>query len=94
MIRRSTVMIREPPQQRYDIFKPFKTFGTNRGGLWAWPKTKHYRSGIGFIPSGTVGVFVGIRVNRAITDTTIHTDLSRIQHDCPTNMSSTVVLPY
>ena len=24
--------------QRYDNFKPFKTFGANRGGLWAWAK--------------------------------------------------------
>ena len=21
------------------IFEPFKTFGVNRGGLWAWPKS-------------------------------------------------------
>ena len=31
--------IREPPGHRYDNFKPFKTFGVNRGGLWAWPKS-------------------------------------------------------
>ena len=23
----------------YGSFKPFKTFGLNRGGLWAWPKS-------------------------------------------------------
>ena len=33
------LVTREPPRQRYDNFKPFKTFGENRGGLWAWPKS-------------------------------------------------------
>ena len=23
----------------HDNFRPFKTFGVNRGGLWAWPKS-------------------------------------------------------
>ena len=34
-------------------------------------------SGIELILSGTVGVFVGVRVNRGITDTPIHPDPSR-----------------
>ena len=32
-------MIREPPRQGYDEFKPFKHVGVNRVGLWAWPKS-------------------------------------------------------
>ena len=69
-------MIRQPPRQGYDEFKPFKLVGVNRVGLWAWPKSYLYRSGIGIIPSGTVVVFVVIRgrscafvANRVITDT-------------------------
>ena len=52
--------IREPPRQRYDNFKPFKTFGVNRGELWAWPKSQLYQSGIGLILGGTVGGIVAI----------------------------------
>ena len=69
-------MIRQPPRQGYDEFKPFKLVGVNRVRLWAWPKSQLYRSGIGIIPSGTVVVFVVIRgrslafvLNRVITDT-------------------------
>ena len=69
-------MIREPPRQGYDEFKPFKLVGVNRVGLWAWPKSLLYRSGIGIIPNGIVVVFVVIRghswafvANRVITDT-------------------------
>ena len=35
-MNRSSIVIlaiREPPRQSYDNFKPFKTFGVNRGGL-------------------------------------------------------------
>ena len=67
-------MIRQPPQQGYDEFKPFKLVGVNRVGLWAWPKSELYC--IGIIPSGTVVVFVVIHgrscafvANRVITDT-------------------------
>ena len=46
------------PRQGYP---KFKLVGVNRVGLWAWPKSGLYRSGIGIIPSGTVVVFLVIR---------------------------------
>ena len=69
-------MIREPRGQRYDEFKPFKLVGVNRVGLWAWPKSYLYRSGIGVIPSGIVVVFVVILGRSGLigvsSDNTIH----------------------
>ena len=53
-------MIPEPRGQRYNEFKPFKLVGLNHVGLWAWPRSKLYRSGMGIIPSGIVVVFVVI----------------------------------
>ena len=91
-------MIREPRGQRYDEFKPFKLVGVNRVGLWAWPKSQLYRSGIGVIPSGIVVVFVVILGRSGLigvsSDNTIHPrliqihpDSPRMQYDCPTVMS-------
>ena len=50
-------MIRGPPRQGYDKFKPFKLVRVN------WLDCGHglNRSGIGVIPNGTVVVFVGVR---------------------------------
>ena len=52
------MVIRAPPGQCYDNFKPFKIVRVKCVGLLAWSKSWLYRSGIGIIPSGTVVVFV------------------------------------
>ena len=56
----STVVIWESPRQRYDEFKLFNLVEMSRVGLWAWPKSYLYHSGIWIIPSGTICVFVVI----------------------------------
>ena len=47
--------------EKYGTFPHFTGFFFSFFGLWAWPKSYLYRSGIGLILSGTVGVFVVIR---------------------------------
>ena len=92
------MVIQEPQGQRYDKFKPFKLVGVNRVGLWAWPRSKLYHSGIGIIPSGTMVEFVVILGSSGLIGVSsvitihprliqIHPDLPQIQYDCPTVMS-------
>ena len=50
-------MNREPALTGHDNFKPLK----HSRRIVAWPKSQLHCSGIGVIPSGTIGVIVVIR---------------------------------